>query len=170
MRVEVRISTYPLLSDELPESTMFPVMKTSHSNLLPHAPQLPDGHIASLYTTGYHSVALTTKNDLQFRLHLITAPYHHRTLWFCTAALSKSIYTVCDDSEEEEDFQTYALDDHHWITNHVPDRHLCIHEHLQSYSLCCYTCPYTDYTSTSYQDTLDLSDISDFEDVMTTSS
>ena len=31
-------------------------------------------------------------------------------------------------------------------------------------------CPYTDYTSASYQDTLDLSDISDFEDVMTTSS
>ena len=27
-----------------------------------------------------------------------------------------------------------------------------------------------DYTSASYQDTLDLSDISDFEDVMTTSS
>ena len=62
---------------------------------------------------------------------------------------AKSTYTICDDLEEEEeeqDFQTVTLDDH-WITDPVPDRHLCIHE----------------------QDTLDLSDISDFKDVMTTS-
>ena len=85
--------------------------------------------------------------------------------------LSKSSYTVCDDSEdEEEDFQTVTLDDHHWITDPILDRHLCIHEHSQPHSLCCYPCPYTDYTSTSYLGTLDLSDVSDFKDVMTTSS
>ena len=84
---------------------------------------------------------------------------------------TKFIYNICDDSEEEEeDFQTVALDDKHWITGPVPDRHLYIHEHLQPHSLCCYPCPYTDSTPASYQDTLDLSDISDFEDVMTTSS
>ena len=64
-----------------------------------------------------------------------------------------------------------ALDDDHWIMDPVPDRHLCIHEHLQPHSLCCYQCPYSsDSAPASYQDTLDLSDISDFKDVMITSS
>ena len=80
------------------------------------------------------------------------------------------VSTTCADSEEEEDFQTVALDDKHWITDPLPDRHLCIHAHSQPHSLCCYPCPYTDSTPASYQDTLDLSDILDFKDVMTTSS
>ena len=84
---------------------------------------------------------------------------------------SKSTYTICDDfKEEEEDFQTVALDADHWITDPVPDRHLCIHDHSQAHPLCCYPCPYTNSSPASYKDTLDLSDISDFEDVMTTSS
>ena len=84
---------------------------------------------------------------------------------------TKLIYTICDDCEEaEDDFQTVALNDDHWITDTVPDRYLCVHKHLQPHSQCWYPCPYTDYTPASYQDTLDLSDISDFEDVMTTSS
>ena len=33
---------------------------------------------------------------------------------------------------EEEDFQTVAVDDEHWIAEPVPDRHLCIHEHSHS--------------------------------------
>ena len=90
---------------------------------------------------------------------------------FAQQPLSKSIYTICDDLEEEEDFQTVALDDEHWITEPVPDRHLCINEHLQLHSLCPYPFPCsTDSAPTSYQDTLDLSDISDFEDMMTNSS
>ena len=52
----------------------------------------------------------------------------------------------------------------------IPDRHLCIHEHSVPHELCPYPCPYMDYTSSSYYDTLDLSDISEFEDLMTTSS
>ena len=35
---------------------------------------------------------------------------------------SKSIYTICDDLEEEEDFQTVALDDNHWTTHEIPER------------------------------------------------
>ena len=57
--------------------------------------------------------------------------------------LFKSIYTICDNLEEEEeekeeedDFQTVDLNDENWITHPVPDRHLCIHEHLQPHSLC----------------------------------
>ena len=86
---------------------------------------------------------------------------------------SKSIFTIYGDleeDEEEEDFQTVTLDDDHWTTEEIPDRHLCIHEHSVPYSLCPYPCPYMDCTSPSYHDTLDLSDISKFEDLMTTSS
>ena len=80
------------------------------------------------------------------------------------------IYTICDDFKEE-DFQTVALDDNHWITDPVPDRHLCIHEHSLPHLLCSYPCPYSSNSApTSYHEMLDLSDISDFEDVMTISS
>ena len=85
----------------------------------------------------------------------------------CHLSFSSSDYK---DKEEEEDFQTVALDDDHWITDPVPDRYLCIHEYSQPHSLYCYPCSYTDSTPSSYQDILDLSDISDFKDVMTTSS
>ena len=76
------------------------------------------------------------------------------------------------DKEEnmEEDFQTVHLEDEHWNTEEIPDRHLCIHEHSLPHGLCPYPCPYVNYQILSYYYTLDLSDISDFEDLMTTSS
>ena len=92
---------------------------------------------------------------------------------FAQQPFSKSIYTICDDLEEdveEDDFQTVALDDDHWTTDEIADRHLCIHEHSLLHSLCPYLCPYMDYTPASYQDSLDLSDLSDLEGVMITSS
>ena len=52
----------------------------------------------------------------------------------------------------------------------IPDQPLCIHEHSVLDKLCPYPCPYLNYTSSSYYNTLDLSDISEFEDLMTTSS
>ena len=58
------------------ESTMFPVMRTSPSDLLSHAPQLPASHITSLCITGYHAVALMTMKVPQF-----TAPCHLKTPW-----------------------------------------------------------------------------------------
>ena len=81
MRVEMKISTYPLLSDELPESTMFSVMTASP--LIPqlHTAQLPASHITSLYDAGYHSVPLMIKKILQLTFHLLTAMHHHRTPW-----------------------------------------------------------------------------------------
>ena len=83
-----------------------------------------------------------------------------------------------DDIMDEEDFQTVTLDDDHWTTDPIPDRQLCIHEHSQPHSPCSYPCPYSldsvsfnlDYAPASYHETLDLSDISEFQDVMTTSS
>ena len=52
----------------------------------------------------------------------------------------------------------------------IPETHLCLHEHSVLHELCPYPCPYLDYTSSLYYDTLDLGDISEFEDLMTTSS
>ena len=72
--------------------------------------------------------------------------------------------------EEEDDFQTISLDDEHWTTEEIPDRHLCIHEHSIPHELCPYPCQYLDYISSSYYDTLNTSDISEFEDLMTVSS
>ena len=62
------------------------------------------------------------------------------------------------------------LDNEHWTTEVIPDRPLCIHKHLVPHGLCPYPCPYADYQTPSYIGTMDLSDISKFEDLMTTSS
>ena len=82
----------------------------------------------------------------------------------------KFTYTTYDDLEEEEDFQRVALDDGHWTTDQIHDRHLCIHKHSLPHSLCPYPCPYMAYTPALYQDSLDLSDFSDLKDVVITSS
>ena len=74
-----------------------------------------------------------------------------------------------EEDDEEEDFQTISLDNEHWTTEEIPDRPLCIHEHSLPHGLCPYPHPYLDY-QTSYFKTMDLSDISEFQDLMTTSS
>ena len=75
-----------------------------------------------------------------------------------------------DDEEEEEDFQTVPLDDEHWTSEETPERALCIHEHGLLHGLSQYPCPYANYDTISYMDSLDLSDISHYEDYMVTSS
>ena len=72
--------------------------------------------------------------------------------------------------KKKEDFPTVSLDDEHWNMEEIPDRHLCTHENSLPHGLCPYPCPYSDYMNALYYDTLDLSDISEFEDLMTTSS
>ena len=78
--------------------------------------------------------------------------------------------TLEAEEEQKEDFQTVPLDDEHWHMEEIPDRYLCIHEHSLPHGLCPYLCPYSDYQTSSYYGTLDLSNISKFEDLMTTSS
>ena len=101
-----------------------------------------------------------------------TAPLQN-CMGFAQQLPSKSLFTMHDDleeDEEEEDFQTVKLDDDHWTTEEIPYGHLCIHKYSVPHSLCPCPCPYMDYISTLYHDILDLSDISEFEDLMTTSS
>ena len=78
---------------------------------------------------------------------------------------------VCsDNSDEEEDFQTVLLDDKHWTSEETPERTFCIHKHGLPHNLCQYPCPYGSNNTLSYMDSLDLSDILDYEDHMVTSS
>ena len=50
-----------------------------------------------------------------------------------------------EDEEEEEDFQMVPLKDNHWTTKEIPDRTLCINEHILPQGLCPYPCPYANY-------------------------
>ena len=75
-----------------------------------------------------------------------------------------------EEEDEEEDFQTILLDNEHWTTEEIPDRPLCIHKHPLPHGLCPYPYLYAEYQTSSYCKTMDLSDISGFEDLMTTSS
>ena len=48
-----------------------------------------------------------------------------------------------EEEEVDEHFPTVPLDDDIWMDKPVPDRHLCIHEHLQPHNLCPYPCPHS---------------------------
>ena len=102
-----------------------------------------------------------------------TTPPQH-PMGFAQQPHFKCILTLYDDlgeeKQEEEDFQTVSLDNSPWVIEEIPDRHLCIHKHSLSHQLCPYWCPYMEYTPILYHDTLNLSDISEFEDLITTSS
>ena len=74
------------------------------------------------------------------------------------------------DSPDEEDFPTVPLDDEHWTAEIVPERTFCIHEHGLPNNVCQHPCPYGSNDTVSYMDSLDLSDISDYEDYMMTTS
>ena len=82
----------------------------------------------------------------------------------------KPVHHPRQEEDMEEDFQTVLLEDEHWNMEEIPDRCLCIHEHSLPHGLCPYPCPYVNYQTSSYYDTLDLSNISKFEDLATTSS
>ena len=71
-----------------------------------------------------------------------------------------------DSLDEEKDFPTVPLDDKHWTSQIVPERTFCIHNNGLPNNVCQHTCPYGSNDTVSYMDSLDLSDISDYEDYM----
>ena len=118
----------------------------------------------------------TREDDVPFPCSAPQVQYHAHDPWSLSpkCTLHASIHLEEEEEEEEddeeEDFETFLLDDEHWTTEEIPDRPLCIHEHWLLHRLCPYLCPYLDYQTSSYFDTMDLSDISKFRDLMTTSS
>ena len=86
-----------------------------------------------------------------------------------SSPLNMSI-TLDKEENMEEDFPIVLFDDEHWEMEEISNRPLCIHEHSLPHGVHPYPCPYVNYHTSSYYDTLDLSNISKFEDIMTTSS
>ena len=126
-------------------------------------------HISSREHASFNPVPTTPYSTPQ------TPP---RPVCRCLSFSSADNYTpdstpVCSDNlddEEEEDFQMVPLDDEHWTSEETPDRNFCIHEHGLPHGLCQYPCHYAKYNSISSMDSLNLSDISDYEHYMVTSS
>ena len=71
-----------------------------------------------------------------------------------------------DSPDKEEDFPTVPLDDEHWTSDIVPERTFCIHENGLPNNVCQHPCPYESNDTVSYMDSLDLGDMSDYEDYM----
>ena len=102
----------------------------------------------------------------------LTVQHHTDTFQQLPSKCILHMYVTLETDEEdmEEDFQTVPLDDEHWDVEEIPERTLCIHKHSLPHGLCPYPCPYANCQISSYYDSLDLSNISKFEDKMTTSS
>ena len=133
-----------------------PLQKTPHIH-----------HISSMEHASFNPVLTTPCSTPQ------TPPSPvHKCISFSSADnhTPDSTPVYSDSSDDEEDFQTVPLDDEHWTSEETPERTLCIHEYGLPHGLCQYPCPYMNYDTIFYMDSLDLSDISDYEDYMVTSS
>ena len=97
----------------------------------------------------------------------VTSPYSRPQVQYYTtnplASASMHTLNTCvhleEEENEEEDFQTVPLDNKHWTTENIPDRTLCIHKHPLPHELCLYPWLYAEYCTSSYFETMDLSDI-----------
>ena len=98
------------------------------------------------------------------------AQHHATDLHELSSKHNLDTHINLEEEEEEEDFQTVSLDDEQWTTEEIPDRPLWVHEHSLPHGLCLFLCPCVNYQTPSYYETMDLSDISNFEDLMTTPS
>ena len=116
---------------------------------------------------------MMTPQLMSFHLQTVHPPvqYHTGTFQWPPSKCKLHAYITLEAEKEEveEDFQTVPLDNEHWDMEEILDRPLCIHKHSSPHGLCPYLCPYLDYQTSSYYDTLDLSDIFKTEYLMTTS-
>ena len=90
--------------------------------------------------------------------------HHADTFQKSPSKCTLHMYVTLEAEEEdtEEDFQTVPLDNEHWDMEEIPDRTLCVHKPALLHGLCPYPCPYVNYQTSLYYDTLDISDISKF--------
>ena len=130
-------------------------------------------HVSSIKNTSFDPNSVTPHSTRQSHLRLVcrwltysSSDNSDTSEESPTASRATLHAQVHLEEDEEKDFQMVPLDDKHWTTEVVPDRTLCIHEHGLPHVLC----PYATFLLPSYADTMDLSDISDFEDIMITSS
>ena len=125
-------------------------------------------HVSSMEHTSFDPATSTPCSTPQTPLRPV-----HRCLSFSSAdGYSPDSTSECSELLEgdKEDFHIVPLDDEHWTSEETPERTLCVHEHGLPNGLCPYPCPYLNYQTPLYMDSLDLGDISDYEDYMVTSS
>ena len=126
-------------------------------------------HVSSMEHTSFNPTPTTPHSTPQTSLRPVC-----RHLSFSSADYpSPDNIPVCSDSsdeEDEEDFQMVLLDDEHCPSEVTPEKTFCIHKHGLPHNSCQYPCPYENCNTVSYMDSLDLSDISHYEDYMVTSS
>ena len=141
-----------------------PLRKTScihHMSSMEHASSNP------AHTTPCSTVTITPCSSPQTP----TRPVHCCLSFNSNSDQDPDSTPVHSDSpDEEEDFPTVPLDDQHWTSDIVPERAFCIHKNGLPNNICQHPCPYGSNDTVSYMDSLDLSDISDYEDYMVTSS
>ena len=142
-----------------------PLEKTPHIH---HVSSIEHASFIPVYTTPHSTVTMTPCSSPQTPTRPVC-----QCLSFSSGSDqdpdSAPIYLDSSD-EEVEDFQMVPLDDEHWTSEEVPERTFCMHKHGLPQNLCQYPCPYGSNDTVSYMDSLDLSDISDYEDYMVTSS
>ena len=147
-----------------------PLHKTPHIH---HVSSMEHAFFDPVYTTPCHPADT---------LHYDTQPSPLRPVHCCLTFLSDSSESDQDPdsplnnspdstSDDDEDFQMVPIDDEYWTTEMVPERTFCIHEDGLPNNACQYPCPYgINNDSVSYIDSLEISDISDYEDYMMTTS
>ena len=96
--------------------------------------------------------------------------HHHLSFTPNSSESDQDADSTPEHSDEEEDFQTVPIDNEHWTTDILPERTFCIHENSLPNNVCRYPCPYGNNNTTSYMDSLDLSNISNYKDYMMTTS
>ena len=122
--------------------------------------------LPSWYTTLQHTTNLTQTSTLPPKVYADSSESDQGP-----DSSSDSDQDADSSSDEDKDFQTVPMDDEHWTTEMVPERTFCIHENGLPNNVCQYPCPYgNNNNSVSYMDSLDLSNISDYEDYMMTTS
>ena len=135
-------------------------------------------HVSSIKNVSFNPNLVTPHSMVQSHCRLVCRQLiysssnnsdtsEEETLTAPRATPNAQVYLEEDD---QENFQMVPLDDKHWTTEEVPNRTLCIHEHALLHGLCPYPCPYANCLLPPYADTMDLSDISNFEDIMITPS
>ena len=142
-----------------------PLQKTPHIH---HISSMEHASFNLVHTMPCNTVTMTPHSSPQ----IPTRPVCHHLSFSSDIDQDPDSTPVYSDSsdEDEEDFQKVPLDDEHWTSEKVPERTFCIEKNGLPHNLCQYPCPYRSNDTVSYMDSLDLSDISDFEDYMVTSS
>ena len=144
-----------------------PLWKTPHIH---HVSSMEHVSFNPVHTTPCSTVTTTHHSSPQTS----TKPVHHHLSFTSNSSDDNqdpdSTPVQSDSPDEEEDFPKVPLDDKHWTAEIMPERTFCIHKNGLPNNICQHPCPYGSNDTVSYMDSLDLSDILDYEDYMMTTS